>query len=69
MSNDDDNRGLEHDTFDENNIDHPDIIYEESNMFLEKMGQIQEEVDANDHIYRMMQDESNGQEDFNEMQA
>jgi hypothetical protein len=38
MSNDEDNRGLELVTFDENNIGYPGIIYEESNMFLEKMG-------------------------------
>jgi hypothetical protein len=72
MSNDgeDRNRGLELDTFDENNIGHPGIIYQESNMFLEKMGQIQEEVDAHDDIYRMIQDEElNGQEELNELKC
>jgi hypothetical protein len=70
MSNDEDNRGLEHDTFDENTICHPGIIYEESNMFLEKMGQIQEEVDAHDDIYRIMQEEEeyfNDQDEYNEI--
>jgi hypothetical protein len=71
MSNDEDLRGLEHDTFDENTIGHPGIIYEESNMFLEKMGQIQEEVDAHDDIYRIMQEEEeeyfNDEDEYNEI--
>ena len=57
MSNDGGLDGQE--TFDENNL-HPGVIYEESNMFLEKMGEIQEEADAHDEeIYRIMQEESN----------
>ena len=39
---------------------HPAIIYEESNMFVKQMGEIQEEADHNDEeMYRMMEDESN----------
>jgi hypothetical protein len=38
---------------------HPAIIYEESNMFIEKMGQIQEEVDVNEgEFYKMVEEDS-----------
>jgi demethoxyubiquinone hydroxylase (CLK1/Coq7/Cat5 family) len=62
MSND---GGLDYqETLEEGNL-HQGIIYEESNMFIEKMGQIQEETDQHDEeIYRIMRTDQAG-----EMQA